>query len=102
VLELRTGGLRAWPQADGTVRLEVSGFDGRSEPGSPAVPSRLAWVEGVAGRKARIASVRASDVVAFDLRPANASAPTLVVARDGTVSAAERPFVLGAPRRPAS
>jgi hypothetical protein len=91
VLELRTGGFRATPRGDGTVVLDVPGFDGHPEPGRPAVPSRLAWVEAIAGRNVAIASIREADVVPFDLRPAHAGTPALVVGRDGTVTAAERP-----------
>jgi hypothetical protein len=91
VLDLRTGGFRGTPRADGTVALDVPGFDGEREPGRPGLPSRLAWVEAVAGRNVAVASVRERDVLAFDLRPAHAGRSALVVGRDGSVTAAERP-----------
>ena len=90
VLELRTGGFRATPQGDGTMRLDVPGFEWDPPPGWPAVPSRLTWVDAMAGRKVEIASVRATDVVTYDLRPTRARAPALVVAADGTVATVER------------
>jgi hypothetical protein len=78
LLELRTGGFFATPNPDGSVDLAIPTFEDGARPGQPAVPTRRAWVEAVAGRKARIASVDAQDVVSFPgLRPAPASLPPL-------------------------
>ncbi len=86
VVELRTGGFWAHPDSEGGVWLSIPGFEERTEPGAPALPVRQAWVEAVAGRKVRLASVVGRDVVAFDgLRPAVAGEPELWEAADGTL-----------------
>jgi hypothetical protein len=86
LLELRTGGFFATPNEDGSVDLEIPSFEDGARPGQPRVPTRRAWVEAVAGRKARIASVQGLDAVSFPgLRPSPASAPTVEVTREGIV-----------------
>ena len=89
-LELVTGGFYGTLELDGAVRIGIPGFDHLPEPGLPAVPSRLAWVEAVAGRGAVVTRVRAADVIGFGLRPADATAPTLLAYHDGTVRSAQR------------
>jgi hypothetical protein len=90
-LELTTPGFYAFPPPDGSARLEVPGFEEVSEPGAPAIPVKRAWIEVMAGRKVKLASVRASDVVAFTgLRPLPASSPVIVATEDGTVRAGRR------------
>src|SRR5262249_14497968 len=61
LLELRTGGFYASPNADGTVDISVPGFDLRASPGDPALPARHAWLETTAGRRVRITSVQAQE-----------------------------------------
>jgi hypothetical protein len=86
LLELVTRGFFAVPQEDGTVRLEVPGFEPLSAPGSPALPVRRVWLEAVAGRGVRIAGVRAFELQGFSgLRPADAGAAEIVVSAEGTV-----------------
>jgi Peptidase family C25 len=86
LLELRTGGFFASPNPDGSVDIDVPTFETSVPPGAPALPSRGTWIDAVAGRKAVITSVQATDSLAFaGLRPAPAGAPALDVARDGTV-----------------
>ena len=92
VLELTTGGFTAVPQSDGSVRLDIAGFTDELEPGSPRVPVKRSWVDAVAGRQVRVASVKADDVVVFSsLRPSVAETSELVAASDGVVRAERRP-----------
>ena len=96
LLELRTPGFYAVPEEDGTVRLEIPGFDSRSVPGAPAVPVLRTFVEAVAGRGVRLSSVVASEEVRIGgLRLATAEAPEVMVTDEGIVRA-------GRARRPAS
>src|SRR3990172_2041212 len=90
VLELRTEGFYAEPQPDGSVSLSVPGFLGDWEPGAPAVPVKRTWIEAVAGRQVRIASVKATDVEAFSLRPSSAELLEPVMLPEGTVSLVSR------------
>ena len=87
VLELETAGFFATPQEDGTVRLEIPGFEALTEANAPEIPVKRSWVEAVAGRKVKLASVRAYRVEAFtSLRPTDAEL-TVVASGDGTVRA---------------
>src|SRR5262249_58720151 len=61
LLELRTGGVFASSNPDGSVDITIPGFEERSSPGDPMLPTRHTWVEAVAGRKVRITSVEARD-----------------------------------------
>ena len=91
ILELNTEGFYAIPQEDGTVRLEIQGFVEAAEAGLPSVPVKRAWVEAVAGRDVRIASVRPSNLVAFSsLRPSAAEAPQVIADQSGVVQAGRR------------
>ncbi len=84
VIELLTEGFHAEPQEDGSVLLEIPGFD--SMEGSPSVPVVRPWVDSLVGRGARIASVRESEVSAFPgLRPSGAGANEIVASRSGAV-----------------
>ncbi|MCG6927419.1 MAG: C25 family cysteine peptidase [Acidobacteria bacterium] len=70
VLELETGGFYAFAGENGSVWLSIPGFEEADEPGAPALPVRLTWLEAVAGRKVRLATVVARGVRAFTgLRP---------------------------------
>jgi hypothetical protein len=60
------------------------------EPGRPALPVERASLEALVGRRVRIASVTASDVVTFSLRPEEAGAPEMDVLSSGIVQAASR------------
>ncbi len=91
VLELETRGFYADVQDDGTVRLEIPGFEALTEAGAPEIPVKRTWVEVLAGRKVKLASVTAHDVEAFaNLYPADTETPEIVARRDGTVRAARR------------
>jgi len=88
LLELVTPGFDAVQEEDGSVRLEIPGFESRSVPGAPAVPVLRTFVEAVAGRRVRLQSVVASDERRFDgLRVATAQAPELQVSYQGMVRA---------------
>jgi hypothetical protein len=88
VVELVTEGFYAVPQGDGTVRLEVPGFEELGAPGAPAIPSRRVWLEAVAGMGVLLGRASAYEVRSYpDLRPAAAGQAELVVSREGTVRA---------------
>jgi hypothetical protein len=87
LLVLATGGFYAEPRPDGTVRLRIPDFVEASEPGSPALPVKRAWVEAVAGRRVRVVSVRAEDVEMFSMRPSPVEAPAVIATLRGTVRA---------------
>jgi hypothetical protein len=92
LLELRTGGFYATQGADGSVELSIPGFDDRSRPGDPTLPTRHTWVEAIAGRKVQLASVQASDLVSFPgLHPSPASTPAMDVSRNGIVRPGRSP-----------
>jgi len=91
LIELVTGGFFATPQNDGTVRLEVPGFEELALPGSPALPVKRTWLEALAGRGVRMASARALELTGFTgLRPVNAGSPEMVASREGTVRVGAR------------
>ena len=86
VLELVTEGFYAEPQEDGSVRLEVPGFESLTEVAGPEMPVKRTWVDAVAGRKVKLLSVRARGVEAFtSLRPSDAELPDIVATPEGTV-----------------
>jgi hypothetical protein len=82
VVELTTGGFHAIPREDGTVEIDVPGFE-RGE-GNPGLPLERQWIEAVAGRKVELRSVRSSGVEALDLKPAALSGQELAASWDGT------------------
>jgi hypothetical protein len=90
-LELLTGGFYATAEADGSMSLQVPGFEPQGMPGTPAIPVERTFLEAVAGRQVRIVSVAPGDVLSFPWsRPALAGAPDLLVGRDGVVQASFR------------
>lgn len=91
LLELTTGGFFAEPLPDGSVRLSIPDFVEENAPGSPAIPTRRAWLEAVAGRQVRVDTVRAQDVATFtSLRPLAAEAREVVASRSGAVRVGKR------------
>jgi hypothetical protein len=86
-LELQTAGFYATAESDGSVRLEIPGFEVAGAPGSPALPVKRSFLEALAGRQVKIAAVVPEDVVSFSsLRPALAELPSWWC-RDGTLRA---------------
>ena len=76
VLELVTRGFYAEPQEDGSVRLFIPGFAEEMEADAMAIPVKRTSIQAVAGRKVRLATVRASDIVAFSsLSPSATGSP---------------------------
>ncbi len=91
VLELLTPGFYASLAEGGRVNLSIPGFASLSRPGELSLPARRALVEATAGRKVRLASVVASDVVRFPgLRPTVEGVPELEVGEDGSVLPSRR------------
>jgi hypothetical protein len=89
-LELLTEGFYAIPQEDGSVRLEVPGFEDFGGVDWPDVPSYRTWQEVVAGRNVTLASVKVSDEGEFTgLRPSS-SELVVVASEDGTVQSGRR------------
>jgi hypothetical protein len=86
VLELRTEGFYGVPQEDGSVVIEVPGFQEVMEDRAVAIPVKRYWVEAVAGRKVKLGPVRAEELVSFtSLRPSSAGGMDVVSNRRGTV-----------------
>jgi hypothetical protein len=90
VLELDTGGFYALPEADGSMRLAIPGFDTLEDSDSLALPIKRAWVDAVAGRKVKLISIRASSVEAIDGWVPSAGAPEVDARIDGTVRLSRR------------
>ena len=88
VLELLTEGFYAYPEDDGTVRLEVPGLELVAEAGEPAVPVYRGWVKARVGRKVKVGKVRAKGVQAFtSLRPRSAPSVDVISSLNGTTRA---------------
>jgi hypothetical protein len=86
LLELLTPGFKAVREPDGSVQLEVPGFELPQSPGSPAVPVKRAFVDALAGRGAHITSVQTEDLVDFaGLQLATEGAPEVVATAEGVV-----------------
>ncbi len=91
VLELVTEGFYAEPQEDGSVRVDIPGFEALTEVNGPRIPVKRSWVEAVAGRKVNLVSVTARGVEAFtSLRPSDAEVAEIVATPDGAVRATRR------------
>jgi hypothetical protein len=91
VVELTTGGFRAEPEADGSVRLSIPGFADESEPGSPLLPVKRSWIGLDGARAVELTTVTEDDVETFSsLRPVAADSPELIASARGTVRAGRR------------
>ncbi len=82
VVELTTEGFVAYPEADGSVRIEIPDYEEDDESG---LPVKRTWVEALAGRRVELVSTRERDVEAVGLRPAGASDEEVVASLDGVV-----------------
>jgi Peptidase family C25/Concanavalin A-like lectin/glucanases superfamily len=81
VVELRTEGFVAYPEQDGSVRIEVPDYVDAAS----GLPVKQSWVEAVAGRQVELVSTREREVEAVGLRPAGASEEAVVASLDGLV-----------------
>jgi Peptidase family C25/Concanavalin A-like lectin/glucanases superfamily/Domain of unknown function (DUF2341) len=92
LLELKTEGFYATPRPDGSVAIEIPGFevlDGSDS--DSAIPVRRHWLEATVGRKVELASVRTQEEESFtSLRP-SADVEELVQDRAAGVSLRRRP-----------
>ena len=89
-LELITEGFYAIPQDDGSVLLEVPGFEDFGGPDLPDVPVYRTWQDVLAGRKVRLSSVNVNGLAEFaSLRPSS-SELIVVASGDGTVQTSRR------------
>ena len=89
-LTLITEGFYAIPQEDGSVLLEVPGFEDFGGPELPDVPAYRTWQDVLAGRNVKLASVKTSGVAQFaSLRPSS-SELIVVASGDGTVQTGRR------------
>ncbi len=82
VLELTTEGFLAYPEEDGSVRIEIPDWVRDEESG---LPVEQTWVEALAGRQVELVSVRAKQTEAVGLRPSGASEEVVVASPDGVV-----------------
>jgi hypothetical protein len=98
VVELTTEGFYAEPQEDGSVLLEIPGFDLLE--GSPSVPVLRPWIDAVVGRGVALAAVRESELSEFGgLRPSGAGGGEIVATRAGAVRARRGPARAGVASR---
>jgi hypothetical protein len=89
-LELITEGFYAIPQEDGSVWLEIPGFEDFGGPDLPDVPVYRTWQDAMAGRHVTLASVNADGLAEFtSLRPSS-SELVAVASEDGTVQTSRR------------
>ena len=89
-LTLITEGFYAIPQEDGSVLLEVPGFEDFGGSDLPDVPAYRTWQDVLAGRNVKLASVKVGGVAEFaSLRPSS-SALIVVASGDGTVQTGRR------------
>ena len=89
-LTLITEGFYAIPQEDGSVLLEVPGFEDFGGPDLPDVPAYRTWQDVLAGRNVTLVSVKTFDVTEFaSLRPSS-SELIVVASGDGTVQTRRR------------
>ena len=89
-LTLITEGFYAIPQDDGSVFLDVPGFEDFGGPELPDVPAYRTWQDVLAGRNVTVASVKVSGVAEFaSLRPSS-SELIVVASGDGTVQTGRR------------
>jgi hypothetical protein len=90
VLELVTGGFYAEPLDDGSVKIEVPGYELKMDPGYPSLPVKRSWVEAIAGRKVKLISVKAFEKETFEgLRPVSGE-PVVEASLEGTVRAGRK------------
>ena len=89
-LTLITEGFYAIPQEDGSVLLEVPGFEDFGGSDLPDVPAYRTWQDVRAGRNVQLAGVSARQVAEFaSLRPSS-SELVVVASGDGTVQTSRR------------
>ncbi len=81
VLELTTEGFLAYPEPDGSVRIEIPDY---LEVGESGLPQKQTWVEALAGRHVELVSIHERDVETFGLRPSG-SEYEIVATPDGVV-----------------
>ncbi len=91
VLELRTEGFYAVPQKDGTLWLDIPGFQSIGDRGLASIPVKRPWVDLPSTLQARIARVSVSDVETIGGLPLGAVEDVGAVAtRGGIVRALRR------------
>jgi hypothetical protein len=83
VLELTTEGFTAEPQEDGSVRLEIPGFEELE--GDPSVPVLRPWIGVLSGRRAVITRVEELSVDTISLRPSGSAELEVVASQRGSV-----------------
>ncbi len=90
VLELVTEGFYAIPQEDGSVAIEIPGFEGIGEADRqtvPAIPVKHHWVDAVAGRRVELRSVRGRMEAVTSAWAVSSEHRELVARASGTVKA---------------
>ncbi len=90
VLELTTEGFYAVPQEDGSVALEIPGFDAIGQAGTPSIPVEHHWVDARAGRKVELRSVRGRMEAVTGAWDVSSELRELVANPSGTVRARRR------------
>jgi hypothetical protein len=92
VLELRTDGFYALPQADGSILLDIPGFTLLNENGAPSIPVKHHWVDAYAGRQVELSRVQTGPVeIVTASWLLGTESSDLVASTSGTVRAEHRP-----------
>ena len=90
-VEVTTEGFYARSNEDGTVDVEIPGFDVSGKEGSPAIPLLRPWIDSVAGRSVRLVSVEEAPPARFEsLSPSGAARPGIEASHSGVVRAKRR------------
>jgi len=85
-VRITTEGFYATPNDDGTVNLDVPGFEVSGEEGAPALPLLRPWIDAVAGRGVRLVSVDEDSLARFaSLTPSGAARPGIEASFSGVV-----------------
>ncbi len=85
-VRVTTEGFYATPNDDGTVNLDVPGFEISGKEGTPAIPLLRPWIDAVAGRGVRLISVEQDSLARFEsLTPSGAARPEIEASFSGVV-----------------
>jgi hypothetical protein len=89
-IELWTEGFYAYPEEDGTVRLEVPDFVEAEASVGPDIPVYRSWLEAIAGRQVNLVSVETENVQRFASLQPSFSEAAVIASPDGVVRAGRR------------
>jgi hypothetical protein len=89
-IELITEGFYAYPEGDGTVRLEVPDFVEDEASVGPDIPVYRTWLAAMAGRQVKLVSVQTEDIQTFASLQPSFSEAAVITSPNGVVRAGRR------------